>query len=261
MNFRENNQERRPRDLRDISHLFLSSAASALDAAPRRALVALACADDGPWRAFAAAGLARALEAAGLDVTLLETGRALPNAGFYFALEPSAYLRAVFDPRAIVSGPPAGQLRFHYARDPSRLPLPPREGGFPGRARIVLFAFDRSSAGTRPAVPARFHDLLCAVSEQDRAGAAEDGRQGRRVALVSAGPDSADRHLGLMRRRFEETFPGAPVFSLPEGDPPGGPLGALPAGIARRSPPALDLFGGLAAALLQRLARGREDGG
>ncbi|MDD3642586.1 MAG: hypothetical protein PHQ19_03880 [Candidatus Krumholzibacteria bacterium] len=264
MNFREKHQERRPRDLHDISHLFLSSAHSAAVAAPPHALVALACADDGPWRAFAGAGLARALESAGLDVTLLETGRALPNAGFYFALGPGAYLRPVLDPRAVVSGPPAGPLRFHYARDPSRLPLPPREGGVPGRARIVIFAFSRSAVGTRPAVPSIFRDLLSATSGREPQAPDGSDPHGGRVALVTAGPDDPDRYLGAVRGSFEEEFPGAPVLALygaDGGDDPGAARGAITAGMARRCPPALDLFGGIAASLLQRLARGREAAG
>ena len=251
MNFREKHQERRPRDLHDISHLFLSSAAPAASTACARALVAVAGVGDGPWRAFTAAGLARALAAAGLDVTLLETGRALPNAGYYFALEPAAYLRPVLDPRAVVSGPGDGSIRFHYARDQLRLPLPPREGQVPGRARIVLFAFDRSAAGERSAVPARFHDLLCAASEQERGSGDAGERTARRVALVTAGPDSDDGYLGRMQRSFEDAFPGAPCFPIQGAE--------VPAGIARRSPPSLELFGGIAAQLLQRLARGREE--
>jgi len=268
VNFREKHQERRPKDLQDISHLFLSTGVSAQRAAAPRALAVLACSDSVPWRAFAAAGLARALEAAGMDVTLLEAGRALPNAGFYFALEPSVYLRPVLDPRAVVSGSPAGSLRFHYARDPGRLPLPPREGTVPGRARIVLFAFDRTAGGGEPAIPARVHDLLCAVSVEAHA-APDDTARERRVALVTAGPDPAGAYLDALRKRFEEAFPGIPALRM-QGEPstgaPGKPDGSggtsmpeVPPHIARRSPPSLELVGGTAAELLQRLARGRQE--
>ena len=270
MNFREKHQERRPRDLQDISHLFLSTGVSAQSAAPPRALAVLACSDNAPWRAFAAAGLARALEAAGTDVTLLEVGRSLPNAGFYFALEPSVYLRPALDPRAVVSGTPSGSLRFHYARDPGRLPLPPREGNVPGRARIVLFAFDRTAGSGEPAIPARVHDLLCAVSDETRAAPGGGATRGRRVALVTVGPDPAGGYLDALRRRFEEAFPGIPALRIRTGAVDGEGGGAdgsrgsrlpeIPSHIARRSPPSLDLFGGTAAELLQRLARGqRED--
>lgn len=256
MNTRERHQERRPRDLQDISHLYLSSGSAVADAAPPRAVVCLACAGSGPWRAFAAAGLARAFEAAGLDVTLLETGRALPNAGFYFALEPSAYLRPVLDPRAIVSGRPAGSLRFAYARDPSRLLPPSRGEGLPGRARIVLFAFDRSVPAPLEGLPPFVGELFPAATVPVSAGAP------RRAALVTAGPDDAGGWLARLRRRFEDAFPGAPVLDLPlDGDEGTARRsnGGYGEGIARRSPPVLDLFGGAASSLLQRLAHGRED--
>lgn len=277
---------RRPKKLQDISHLFLSTAASTPPGAGAGALVLLACHEDGPWRAFVAAGLARALEAAGMDVTLLEAGRSLPNAGYYFGLEPSVYLHPVLEPGAYVSARVGTGLHFFWAPHPARLPAQPPAAAMTGRPPIVLYGFDRSAGGADGSIPPPACELAAGAGNGpgDGPDLAETGGNGggktRRPwprALVSAGPDHESGYLGAVRRRFSERFPGAPVLTL-AGDAEGGACGSaggaagegaggqahgggsgnperlLGAGVARRAPPPAHVFCGLANELLQQLA-------
>jgi hypothetical protein len=129
---------KRPSDLSDISHLYLSSKKKRpLPRQSPKALVLLASLETGPLRAFFSAGLAAAFGAQGTAVTLLETGPNMPCAGYYFALEPAAYLSPVMDERAVVEASPGQGIRIRYARDPSLL-----AGSVPEDCRIVLLAFE-----------------------------------------------------------------------------------------------------------------------
>jgi hypothetical protein len=85
------NDGQRRRHVRDIAHLYISGARHR-EPAPRLCLV-IAGADRGCFPGFHAANLAAALAVRGCEVRLHERSGLLPNAGFYFSLPPSQYIR------------------------------------------------------------------------------------------------------------------------------------------------------------------------
>jgi len=85
------NDGQRRRHIRDIAHLYISGARHG-EPAPRLCLV-IAGQDRRCFPGFHAANLAAALAARGCEVYLHERSGLLPNAGFYFSLPPSRYIR------------------------------------------------------------------------------------------------------------------------------------------------------------------------
>jgi hypothetical protein len=106
-------ERRSPRTLRDVSHLFLSGGASERHE-PRRGSVCVWIAVAGPAmnRAHFAAGTAAAFARQGMGVSLLELCDGLPNIGYYFGMEPAAYLAPARDRSAVVTGVWNGSIRY-----------------------------------------------------------------------------------------------------------------------------------------------------
>jgi hypothetical protein len=267
-------QGHRPRDLRDISHLYLSTSRTKREGiAAHPALVLLASVSSGPWRAYMSAGLAAAFESHGAAVTVLETGPGLPCAGYYFALEPGRYLKPALDDRSIVEAEAGRSIGLVYARDPALLIRPERDRSIPGRPVVMLLSFDWQR-GEGPGNLGEMLDSIPALRKRD-------GGMGRQWAdlpaflltVSSSGPYAAENTARTLR----ELFPGAPGMSLfsdrqveskmteqsPCLDPCPFPH-TLSRGMARRVPPSSDFLSGLAGELLQRLGSrrgGRQDDG
>ncbi len=235
-------QGNRPRDLRDISHLYLSKPhVKGEDAAGTVALVLLASLGGGPLRAWLSAGLAAAFGSQNIAVTLLDTGPWLPNAGYYFALDPDCYLRPVLDEKAVVEIDAGPGVKVMSARDPAL--LKDTGDGHVAGTRILIIAFEwpgsvgaaglRSLPGLREELPA----FLLTVSDYNSGGGE-----------------------GILRA-FEELFPGGSALALfPGGDKkPAGSIEPCPfpeemlEGLSRRKPPVSSFLTGLAGEILQRL--------
>jgi len=236
-------QGQRPRDLRDISHLYLSrSRGQGEDTSTPSALVAMASIDGGPLRAWLSAGLAAAFASQKTSVTLLDAGAHLPNAGYYFALRPGLYLRPVLDEEAVVEADDGGGVRVRCSRDPCHLKYGECGPAKGPRVIMISFQWDGSdfTGGLRElfdSVPPGLPAVLLTVSDRYPGGA------------------------GGISRAFDRIAPGAPVMALyPEGDderrekpePCPFPVGML-AGLSRRMPPSSSFLTGLAAEILQRL--------
>lgn len=242
----------RPRNFRDISHLYLSSLrVPGEEEAGSTALVLIASLEVGPLRAWLSAGLAAAFGSQSVAVTLLETGPGLPCAAYYFALGPDRYLRPVIEGGAVVEVESGRRVRVLCARDPALL----RQSGI-GHAtgpRVLLFAFDwPGSART-----AGLRGLLDSVP----ALAGGCGWEGLPAFLLTV----SDCHRGAAEgilRDFEELFPGGLALALfPGGENAEEVQGIEPCpfpeemleGLGRRKPPASDFISGLTGEILQRL--------
>ncbi len=247
-------QGNRPRDLSDISHLYLSTSRKKGEDTPvSTALVLLASLGNGPLRAWLAAGLASAFGAQTASVTLLDAGRSLPNAGYYFALGPERYLRPVLDEGEVVETETGGGVKILCARDPALLEY--REEGTTAKLRVVMVAFEWQgtdfTGGLRyilESVPTGFPAFLLTVSDCYPGGAE-----------------------GILRA-FEDIFPGGPALALFPGEEEVREKGIDPCpfpaemlkGLSRRKPPASPFLTGLAGEILQRLGsrkRGAARGG
>ncbi len=242
----------RPRNLRDISHLYLSSSrVPGEEAAGSTALVVIASLDGGPLRAWLSAGLAAAFGSQNAAVTLLETGPGLPCAGYYFALGPDRYLRPVIEGGVVVEADAGRRIRVFCTRDPALL----RHTGI-GHAsgpRVLLFAFDwPGSVGT-----AGLRGLLDSVPAFEGSG----GWEGLPAFLLTVSDCHPGTAEGILRD-FEELFPGGPALALfPGGENAEAAQGIEPCpfpaemleGLGRRKPPASVFLSGLAGEILQRL--------
>ena len=129
----------KPRNLQDVSHLFLSGGRSrARRAVQAEAVLWLVSIGPGGNRAFLAAGCAAAAAAKGVHVTLIEVGRGFPNVGYYLALDPQVYAAVSVDPSHLLEGSAGPRLRYASSTgiDPTR--------GIKG-ARAVLQNDERAS--------------------------------------------------------------------------------------------------------------------
>jgi hypothetical protein len=247
----------RPRNLRDISHLYLSSShvPGEAEAGPS-ALVVIASLEGCPLRAWLSSGLAAAFGSQNASVTLLETISGLPCAGYYFALRPDRYLRPVIEPGAVVEANTGGKVGVLCARDPALLRQPGI--GYAAGPRILLFAFDwpgsTGNAGLRV--------LLDSVPALKESG----GWEGLPAFLLTL----SDRYPGATEeilREFDSLFPeGSALALFPGREVPGGedteemrgiepcpfPVEMLE-GLSRRKPPASAFLSGLAGEIFQRL--------
>lgn len=103
----------KPRNLQDVSHLFLSRGKRTGQSGGRvEAVLWLVSAGRGNNRAFMASGCAAAAAAKGLHATLIEIGEGLPNVGYYFSLGASVYAAPSVDPSRLVTGSVEPYLRF-----------------------------------------------------------------------------------------------------------------------------------------------------
>jgi hypothetical protein len=103
----------KPRNLQDVSHLFLSrEKGSVRPGGTVEAVLWLVPLGTGSNRAFMVSGCAAAAAAKGVRVTLLEIGAGLPNIGYYLALDPREYAAAGIDASRLVMGNHGPNLRY-----------------------------------------------------------------------------------------------------------------------------------------------------
>jgi hypothetical protein len=83
-----------PRQMSDYIHLFLSGSRKrgSGSSIPAEHRIWLIFPEYSPYRGFLSAGISAFISGGGSLVTLVEAGNSLPNAGYYFALEPERYL-------------------------------------------------------------------------------------------------------------------------------------------------------------------------
>ena len=247
-------ERRSPRTLRDVSHLFLSSGASA-HCEPRRgsASIWLAVAGASMNRAHLAAGTAMAFAREGMCVSILELSGSLPNVGYYFGMEPAGYLAPAIDRTALVSGTWNEAVRYCFSEDLASFERYRGEALPPGAPHALLAAFPCP----RERDAARFLEALSgtmSVLDDDglRAGRAPD-------AIVAAGCGENAGRARAFLAGVRDAFPSAAgVFVT---DDPGAGRGSeaeerltvpgeLRSSWGRRMPPAEAFFGELAAGLL-----------
>jgi hypothetical protein len=242
----------RPRKLRDISHLYLSTS-NAKEEKSRSftALVLLASIGGSPLRAYLASGLTAAFGSHGTAVDLLETGEGQPCAGYYFALDPRVYLRPVIDSNLTVEHQEPGGARILYAKAPSLLRA--SSEAIPHSPRVILLAFDwPESAGS-----GGLRGVLDAVPALNGEGGWRDY-----PAFLLKASLSRDRWSNGLSQEFAELFPGGSSLSLFPGggeDQPGDGAKECPfpadmlEGLSRRSQPSSLFLSGLAGEVLQKL--------
>jgi hypothetical protein len=252
-------QQRAPRTLRDVSHLFLSGGVSSSTRAARRseALVWIIAVGRSVNRAHLAAGTASACVELGMCVSLIEMSRGLPNVGYYFGMEPADYLAPVVDRTALMSGTWEAGVQFYFSGVLSSLApcLPgPTERQAP---HVVLAACPCPPAG----VEARFFDELSRVST-----AFSDRVRGERLfpdcIIIAGGAAEASRASGL-KSRLDAVSPQSVFVSLSSGPDCRGSIEAeermtLPGDLrstwARRTPPEHRFFGEMVASVFQILS-------
>jgi hypothetical protein len=135
--------------LKQFARLFLSveDSRDSREGVISESLVWIMVTGNSPMRAFLASGLSVCIARKNINVTLVETGRGLPNAGYYFAFEPEEYLLPVLEEKKLLKRSVSDSLRFIYARTPSL--LEPFEEKFArnNEPHIIIEAFDFLQGG------------------------------------------------------------------------------------------------------------------
>lgn len=249
--------ERRPKNLRDVSHLFLSHGVKPGLDAPRTAgaHIWLVAQRGLVNRAHFAAGCSFALAAKGLAVTLLEFDRGLPNIGYYFGVDASRYLRPVLDDAVIVSGSIEPGIEFVCCRRPESLHGFSAVRGDSDSPNIVLAAFELSGAASDS-------DHIDAVQQQCSRIAGREG--GPDAVVVVADAEAVQPIIELVGDRSS----GELIFHVLCGTESGRHSGAsetypLPDGIrsswSARAAPEDPFFDGLVSNVLQVISHRRKD--
>jgi hypothetical protein len=186
----------KPRNLQDVSHLFLSGGRSRVKRpAQVEAVLWLVSIGPGGNRAFLAAGCAAAAAARGVHVTLIEIGRGLPNVGYYLALEPKVYAAVSVDPSHLLTGSAGPRLRYASSAGIDPLDRYDPFDDEPVSPSLTIVAFDYA-VGRWIAVKGANHRL--------------PARGGRPDALCCfGGPDDRierEEALRDLRREYPEAF-------------------------------------------------------
>lgn len=113
-------ENRKPRHIRDIAHLYISRSRQA--SRPAGSIVWLSGDDRKSFPGLHAANLAAALAASGCAVRLLDRSAVLPNAGYYMMLSPAQYLRWQDRGHGLALG--LGGVEVDCSRDDHRGPPP-----------------------------------------------------------------------------------------------------------------------------------------
>ncbi len=225
---------RKPRNLQDVSHLFLSRGKEGV---PRsgavEAVLWLISIGEGSNRAFMASGCAAAAAAKDVHVTLLEIGGGLPNIGYYFALDPAEYAAASVDPSRLVTGDHGSNLRYVSSVRAEAVEPHGPEPVLHLSPRLLLMAFDEGfdhrimediggrwmpEHGGRPDAVCVFGDPSARV---EGGTLLADVRKHQRGALIldlttGAGSGEADERLSVPERLVsswrKRALPDDPYF-------------------------------------------------
>jgi len=133
-----------PIEFKQLSRLFLSGEerGDPREIAVPEAFVWIIGSEVSAMRAFLSSGISASIARHDVNVTLVECGSGMPNAGYYFAFEPDEYLSPVLGEKVIIERTISDSLRFVYAEQPSM--FRPFNGGFVrnNTAHIVVEAFN-----------------------------------------------------------------------------------------------------------------------
>ncbi len=248
--------ERRPKNLHDVSHLFLSQGRKPEQYSPRTAgaYIWLVTQSGLINRAHFAAGCSIALADKGLGVILIDFDTTLPNVGYYFGLDASRYLRPVLDDCCVVTGSVQPGIEFACCRSPESLRGFSSDRAGKDAPSIVLAAFELSGAASDS-------DHIDAVQLQCGRIAGREGGPDAVVAVADA--EAAQPIIGLASDRS----PNEPIFQVVCGAVSGRSPGAyetypLPDGIrsswSARSAPKNSFFDGLVSNVLQVISHRRK---
>jgi len=258
-------ERRSPRTLSDVSHLFLSGTEHGPRATQRSTVcVWIAVVGASLNRAHCAAGVAAAFARQGMCVSLLEVCRGLPNIGYYFGMEPAAYLAPTLGRSELVSGSWNGEIRFCFSADAAAFQRYHGEDLPPGAPHAIVVAFSYPPERAAARFLEGLHHATAAVSDEGSA-------LGQRSpdAVITAGCREDAGRARALTAGMRDAFPHAALFLLADdvnGERPGDAdeVLAVPADLrgswARRLPPVDQLFGELAAGLLQVVSRRRRRG-
>ncbi|MDZ7861076.1 MAG: hypothetical protein U5O15_10515 [Candidatus Krumholzibacteriota bacterium] len=133
-----------PIELKQLSRLFLSEEerGDSRKIAVPEAFIWVIGSEVSAMRSFLASGISASIARHDVNVTLVECGSGMPNAGYYFALEPEEYLSPILEEKVVIERTIYDSLRFVYAEHPYM--LRPFNGGFvrDNTAHIVVEAFN-----------------------------------------------------------------------------------------------------------------------
>jgi hypothetical protein len=253
--------------LNEKTHLFLSSRKSHDPSAENgaEAVLWLVVTDRRCNRGLIAAGVAEAVAGLGVRCTLAEIGTGLPNAGYYFALEPSEYLAPTLDASRVITGGNDTRIRFFYAVEPDRLApsrIRPAETDAP---HVIISAFRHGTGADGDLPPSAAASVSGRFSSR---GAEGGGRSPDGVVFFTGVPVHGRGRAALASLR--DAYPSAALFAALRGEPGRSTVDGVetlsyPHRLLRewgkRSPPVDPFFSDLATRCLQIFSHRRRKGG
>jgi hypothetical protein len=255
-------QSKSPRQLRDVSHLFLSVAEPAGRDTDRRieAIVWLAVLSPSLNRAHLAAGAAAAIGRQGITVSLLEVCTNLPNIGYYFAMDPADYIGSTLERSGITSGTWEDNVRFFFTGNPASFRFA-RDRSAPSRSpHVALAAFSHPADKVDVNF---FFDLRKCLADFQEPG---DPRTGIPDSIVVFRQDDGSGHGRKFMEWIRNLFPEAIIFLAEPKSSEDVVCGAaeritlpddLRSSWTRRMPPGERFFSDLASGLLEVLSHRR----
>ncbi|MCK4537673.1 MAG: hypothetical protein KAV42_02620 [Candidatus Krumholzibacteria bacterium] len=169
-------EDRRSRRLKDVSHLFLSGNGGDRPGGGTGSFVDICVTGDEHCRGFLAAGFSSSLASRDVNVTLIETGLSLPNAGYYFGLEAEVYLAPALGRSECIDLMRSPSFRYVYAARPAALPDGAAGFAFPDNPHIVINVFDYTGLSGYGAIPADIREIPARFNP--------DGKKDERRGLI-----------------------------------------------------------------------------
>jgi hypothetical protein len=254
-------ERRSPRKLRDVSHLFLSESQKTPRAIPRSTLsIWIAVVGGSLNRAHFAAGTAMAFAHHGMCVSLLEVCGDLPNIGYYFSMEPPAYLAPVLRRTELVKGTWNGAVRFCFSADPVALERYEGDELPPTASHAIIMAFSYPRERDAASYLAKLQGAMAVFSYD------EPGTVKTPDAIIAAGCQESAGRARSLTAGMRDAFPHAAVFLVTDDRGAGHAYEAderivvpvdLRASWARRVPPSDRIFGEIASGMLQIVSQRR----
>ncbi|MBN2071709.1 MAG: hypothetical protein JW814_09660 [Candidatus Krumholzibacteriota bacterium] len=254
-------ERKRSNRIQDVSHLFLSGRSRPGEKEKRsfESLIYLYVSGEPCYRAYISAGIAMAVSSENIPVTLLESGDSMPNAGYYFSLEPGKYLSTTMGNVKGFRERINDHLRYSYAA--RRIDLQQYSDPFslPSGIQMKIEAFGYGTSFDRDGAIRRISFLRAGKSgESDRSD-----RERTVFAVFDFGEE--DSTIDHIVSGFIKKYPGQPVFLIsreertPKPDQ-GGDLRYLeiPSNfgedLGRRIPPVSPFIKGIAISIIQSIA-------